>query len=200
MPFEAERRFVSAPLEATADDGGVRRIAGYAALFNVLSDDLGGFREKIVPGCFAGACEKNDVRALWNHDSNYVLGRTTNGTLVLKEDSRGLHVTCFPPDTQWAKDAMVSIGRGDVNQMSFGFRTLDDAWTTERGKGVRMLINVMLFDVSPVTFPAYPDTRVAVRSMARWEEEMRSVTSQCFNNKIDMLRRKLKLKYRSIGS
>jgi len=143
-------------------------ISGYAAVFGQLSDDLGGFRERIRPGAFAETIEADDIRALWNHDANYVLGRTANGTLILTEDDRGLRFTVTPPDTSWARDALTTIARGDVDQMSFGFRTPDggDSWTSESGQAIRELVRVELFDVSPVTYPAYPQTSAEARSKA----------------------------------
>lgn len=159
-----ERRAWQARLEVRAEEGQRPQIRGYAAVFDVLSEDLGGFRERIARGAFAGA-ENHDVRALWNHNSDYVLGRTVSGTLRLIEDETGLRVVIDPPDTQWARDALVSIQRGDVSQMSFGFIALDDTWETrDDGTLIRTLRKVRLFDVSPVTFPAYPQTSVAVRS------------------------------------
>lgn len=165
------RRFPVEELRVIRKEGEAAVIEGYAAVFNKWSEDLGGFREKIRPGSFAKSITKDDVRALWNHDSNYVLGRNTNGTLKLSEDTRGLHVEIDPPDTQWARDHMVSIERGDVTQMSFGFFTVADDWNYPDEKGMakgklaeRELIEADLFDVSPVTYPAYPQTKVAVRS------------------------------------
>lgn len=138
-------------------------IRGYAAMFEKFSDDLGGFKEKIAAGAFAKAV-KDDVRALWNHDPNYVLGRTKAKTLRLKEDQEGLAIEINPPDTQWARDLLVSIDRGDVSQMSFGFRVVKDEWNKQNTKmPERTLLEVRLFDVSPVTFPAYPQTSVSVR-------------------------------------
>lgn len=143
---------------ATDDEPPV--IRGYAAVFDQLSDDLGGFREKIRPGAFARSLEESDVRALWNHDANYVLGRNRARTLHLDEDAHGLRVTIMPPDAQWARDLIASMERGDVDQMSFGFYTREEAWPEPR---TRELIDVELFDVSIVTYPAYPQTSAAVR-------------------------------------
>lgn len=150
---------------AAAADDQPTKIEGYAAVFNVLSDDLGGFREKIIPGAFAESILVDDVRALFNHDPNYVLGRNISGTLQLAEDDHGLKISITPPDTQWARDITESIRRGDVDQMSFGFMTISDQWREEEGKTTRDLIKVKLFDVSPVTFPAYPQTVVAARDI-----------------------------------
>jgi Escherichia/Staphylococcus phage prohead protease len=143
------------------------RIIGHAAVFNQLSDDLGGFREKIQPGAFADTIKDGDIRALWNHDANFVLARTKSGTLKLSEDQVGLAIDAELPDTNFARDLLRSIERNDVDQMSFGFRVLPkgDSWRMEDGGLVRTLTKVELFDVSPVTFPAYPQTDVQARSL-----------------------------------
>jgi Escherichia/Staphylococcus phage prohead protease len=165
-----EKEIRAFPVELrVAADGESKKLVGHAAVFDQLSSDLGGFREKVAPGAFADAVE-GDVRALWNHDPNFVLGRTKSGTLRLNEDPTGLAIEVDPPDTQAARDLMTSIGRGDVDQMSFAFRTIKDSWETTNGGEVRTLEKVELLDVSPVTFPAYPQTDVAVRSHDAWKE------------------------------
>jgi HK97 family phage prohead protease len=148
-------------------------IEGHAAVFDSWSETLGGifpFKEKVKRGAFASSLEKDDIRALFNHDPNYVLGRNKAGTLQLKEDERGLFVKIFPPETAWAKDLRTSISRGDINQMSFGFTVEEDEWRYEGGYDVRELRKVKLFDVSPVTFPAYTATDVGVRAMESYQE------------------------------
>ena len=168
--IEIERRNVGvSELRSIIDDSGMRHITGYAAVFNTFSDDLGFFREKIDPGAFAETIINDDIRALWNHDSNYVLGRNVSRTLTLSEDDQGLKIDIAPPDTQWARDLATSIDRGDISQMSFGFRTISDRWEMKNGDEVRTLEKVQLFDVSPVTYPAYPDTRVGLRSKESWK-------------------------------
>lgn len=165
MPDDIERRFVVGELRAFENEG-TRHIVGYAARFNQLSEDLGNFREQIAPGFFNGV-ENDDVRALFNHDPNYVLGRSINGTLRLSQDNEGLAVDITPPDTSWARDVMVSIGRGDISQMSFAFTIAEngDKWEKVDGKWIRTLLQKgRLLDVSPVTYPAYPQTSTAVRS------------------------------------
>ena len=161
-----ERRYMPVTeLRAIEGENGLRKISGYAAVFEKLSEDLGYFREKIQPGAFKNTIKADDIRALWNHDSNYILGRNRSGTLSLSEDDHGLKIEIDPPDAQWARDLMTSIERGDVDQMSFGFRTITDSWQLVDGEDIRTLIEVKLFDVSPVTFPAYPDTEVGLRSL-----------------------------------
>jgi HK97 family phage prohead protease len=141
---------------------------GYAAVFNELSRDLGGFREQIIPGAFAEAIDTDDVRALINHDSNFVLGRNRAGTLALREDARGLAVEITPPDTAFARDLIVSMERGDVTQMSFAFRVSPNGenWAKNAdGVWVRSVKRARLYDVSVVTYPAYIQTDVAMRSL-----------------------------------
>jgi HK97 family phage prohead protease len=158
-------------LRAIKSDDGIK-FEGYAAVFNKLSEDLHGFREKIKPGAFKIALKNSDTRALFNHDSNFVLGRKSAGTLKLKEDKKGLYTEIDPPDTQWARDLAQSIERGDINQMSFGFMLEEDKWEETKNGIIRTLVKVKeLADISPVTFPAYPDTTVALRSKDKWDEE-----------------------------
>ncbi len=194
-----ERRTWEAQIEVREVEGEGPKIVGYAAVFNQLSDLLfGQFREKIAPGAFAQSLG-DDVRALWNHDSNYVLGRTTAGTLRLSEDTHGLQVEIDPPDTQWARDLMVSIRRGDVSQMSFGFVVPDggDEWETgEDGIIIRTLKRVQLMDVSPVTFPAYPQTTVTVRATATALRAQ--VVAEGDNAEVEELRAQLDLLRRKI--
>lgn len=155
-------------VEFRIDKEDTPRIHGYAAIFDKWSEDLGGFREIIRKGAFAKTIKEADIRALFNHDRNYVLGRTKNGTLELAEDKKGLAIDIDPPDAQWAQDLTASIERGDIDQMSFGFRMIKQKWNEEDKKNpTRELLEVELVDVSPVTFPAYPQTSVSVREHIR---------------------------------
>lgn len=170
--LELERRSVVLKelrvLESTAENPSEPVIEGYAAVFDSWSESLGGndpFIEKVCKGAFEQTIQEDDIRALFNHDPNYVLGRNKAGTLSLQEDDKGLLVRITPPNTQWAKDLLVSIARGDITQMSFGFTVELDRWSYEEGKDVRELLKVRLFDVSPVTFPAYTQTECGLRSL-----------------------------------
>jgi HK97 family phage prohead protease len=162
-----ERRFFQSEIRAEGEGDGSQapQLNGYAAVFDQLSVLLYGmFREKIDRGAFAASLT-DDVRALWNHDANLVLGRTKAGTLRLAEDAHGLRVEIDPPDTQAGRDALESIRRGDVDQMSFMFDVLEDTWDQDGdGQLIRTLRKVKLYEVSPVTFPAYQGTEVSARA------------------------------------
>lgn len=141
---------------------------GHAAVFDVQSEDLGGFTESISRGAFKRALQAGqDTVALFNHNQDYVLGRTTNGTLSLVEDPRGLAAQFEAPDTQYARDIRELVRRQDVNQMSFAFTVARDDWQErEDGSIHRRVLEVdRLYDVSLVTTPAYPQTSASsVRS------------------------------------
>ena len=109
----------------TRDDGDLKNIEGHAAVFDKISGTW--FLEQISPGAFAETIIQDDIRALFNHDRNYVLGRNTARTLTLAEDSEGLAVSIIPPDTQCARDLEVSIERGDITGMSIGFEILKES-------------------------------------------------------------------------
>lgn len=159
-------------LRIADSEGGGATIEGHAAVFDSWSETLGGifpFKEIVRKGAFNESIGKDDIRALFNHDPNYVLGRNRAGTLELVEDEIGLRVKITPPNTSWANDIMTSIRRGDITQMSIGFIVEDDKWSTKDGMDVREIRKVQLFDVSPVTFPAYTATDVGVRAMQEYD-------------------------------
>lgn len=140
-------------------------IKGYAIVFNKLSEDLGGFREQVAPTACSKTIASDDIRAAFNHDANYILGRNKAGTLLLEEDNKGISFEIDPPDTQWCRDLQVSIGRGDINQCSFKFNTIKDTWENKKdGSMLRTLDEIKLFDISIVTYPAYPQTSAKVRN------------------------------------
>lgn len=154
-------------------------LRGHAAVFNSLSDDLGGFREVLEPGAFRAALEKQpDVRLLFGHNGDTLipLARTKSGTLEIREDDTGLHVWARVAPTSFARDMRIAMERGDLDQMSFAFTLQEggDDWEntdtgvirTIRRDGIRDI-----FDVSVVTYPAYPETDVAMR-------ELRSAVAQ----------------------
>lgn len=178
------RTFASEMRAATAEDGRPC-IEGHAAVFNQLSGDLGGFVEIIEPGFFDNVLE-DDVRSLFNHDPNLILGRTASKTLEVKQDDSGIFQRTYPPvvdpeATTYAKDLMVSIKRGDITQQSFAFRVKSKwngdeedgyTWETVGDLIVRRLLKggcKRLYDVSPVTYPAYPQTDVSAQVRSQFE-------------------------------
>ena len=164
--MDREIRAIPAEFRIHQTENEPLKIIGYAARFNELSEEMWGMREKIAPGAFTETIGKSDVRALWNHDPNYVLGRTKNGTLQIREDEQGLFYEVTPPDAQWARDLVESIKRGDVDQSSFAFTVDVEQWDESNNPVIRTIVKVReLFDVSPVTYPAYPTATSGVRSL-----------------------------------
>lgn len=158
--MEIERRFV--PFAEFREDDEKKTIRGHAATFGDVYN-LGMFDERIAPGAFDGVMD-DDVRALFNHDSNFVLGRTKAGTLRMSIDERGLMTEIDLPESATA--IREAVARGDVDQMSFGFTVKRDSWEVlDEGRELRTIEEIgRLYDVSPVTFPANPNTDVALRS------------------------------------
>lgn len=157
-----ERRYV--PFAEFRADGDGNTLKGHPSTFGDPYD-LGHFDERVAPGAFDDVLG-DDVRALFNHDPNLVLGRTKSGTLRLSVDKRGLFSEIDLPESATA--LREAIKRGDVDQMSFGFTVQSDTWEVtneETGRELRTINKIgRLFDVSPVTFPANPNTDVALRS------------------------------------
>lgn len=177
---EFEQRMLQAQhceLRAVQPDGqeGAPRIVGYAAVFNQRSDTLGGmFVEIIAPGAFDEVLTQ-DTRALFNHDPNYLLGRTASGTLRLTVDERGLAYEIDTPNTATIRDLVVEpLRRGDMSGSSFAMRVAKggDSWHEEKdGLIVRTIYKIAeLRDVGPVAFPAYPDSSAAQRSLNAWKQ------------------------------
>jgi HK97 family phage prohead protease len=163
--------------ELRVEEEGKPKITGYAAMFDTWADIGGWFKESIRRGAFAKTIKEADIRALMNHDENYVLGRNKAGTLRLHEDSKGLAVEIDPVDATWSNDLLKSMKRGDISQMSFGFTVNKQEVDYDRDE--RVLTDVNLFDVSVVTYPAYPTTSAQVRSLFQKEkrEEKKEVTA-----------------------
>lgn len=168
--MQIEARMVHEPVQVRAD-GESRTLDGYAAVFNretVIGDF---FREVIEPGAFAAAMKGGDVRGLFNHSPDWVLGRTTAGTMRLTEDETGLrYEIVHNPDDPDHVRAMAKIARGDVTGSSFGFTVKRDSWTRPTKTGELPLRTIhevdWLRDVGPVTFPAYEETSVQARDAA----------------------------------
>lgn len=180
---DRETRFLTGQVEIrAAAETEKPRVRGYAAKFNVESEILGTherqFREVIAPGAFDNVLG-DDVRALFNHDPNFILARAVDGkgTLTIGVDETGLFYEFEPPDTQAGRDLVVSINRGDITQSSFSFTVEKDNWEGAReGDGTLIARRTIekfgrLYDVSPVTYPAYPDATVALRSLQEFRGE-----------------------------
>ncbi|MDR9793604.1 HK97 family phage prohead protease [Aeribacillus pallidus] len=147
------------------------KITGYAAVFNSKTSIGDWFTEVIAPGAFSRSISENDIRALFNHDWDNVLGRTKSGTLYLTEDERGLKFEIELPNTTVARDLVESLKRGDINQCSFGFIPVEEEWDYSVEPALRTLKDVDLFEISIVSLPAYADTEVSlVRSKEIGEE------------------------------
>lgn len=162
-------------LETRAEQDGEKHIiSGYASVFNsrtTIGNDW--WTEEIAPGAFTESINNNnDIRALFNHDWNMVLGRTKAGTLKLEQDDHGLKFEVELPDTTFARDLIESLKRGDINQCSFGFIPTAEEWDYSVEPAHRTITKVDLFEVSVVSIPAYDDTEV---SLVRSKEIANSV-------------------------
>ena len=157
---------VARRMEARAQGDDPGQISGYAALFDTptqIGGDKWGFEEVIAKGAFNDVLG-DDVRCLFNHDRNLVLGRTASKTLSLRVDATGLHYEVQLPPTAQARDLAALVQRGDVSESSFAFRVAEDAWEHDEDgdRTKRTILKVAaLLDVSPVTHPAYAGTTVA---------------------------------------
>lgn len=139
-------------------------VEGYASVFNQPADICGVYTEQIAPGAFDRTlATNNDIRALFNHDTGQVLGRTKADTLQLKEDDQGLAFSLNLPDTTTGRDLAVSLQRGDINQCSFGFYPTAEEWDySDPDNPVDTIRELDLVEISIVTFPAYEGTTAAL--------------------------------------
>lgn len=167
-----ERQLAGVRVQRRDDKSAV--IEGYAAVFYVAGDAGTEYRlwdnwfERIMPWAFDRALrERQDVRGLFNHDSNCLLGRTASKTLRLSSDGKGLRYEIDAPETQVGRDVAVSIERGDLSGSSFAFIATRTVWIEEQDRIIRQIEDVDLFDVGPVTYPAYDATSTTVRSAER---------------------------------
>jgi Escherichia/Staphylococcus phage prohead protease len=159
-----EVRFAATEVRVEPDES--PRLTGYAARFMSLSVDLGGFKERILPGAFKRSLESSeiDVLALAQHDIRKPMGRRSRGTLKLVEDGYGLRFDLSPANTTWTRDAIEGVSHGDLVGMSFGFVVRQDTLIQEGEEWIRELRDVDLYEISVVTDPAYPATSVNIRS------------------------------------
>ena len=161
-----ERRTTNGEVEARAKGSSIY-VEGYASVFEKRSGNLGGFIEKVKPSAFTKTLQEADVRALWNHDPQFLLGRTSAQTLDISVDNNGLYYRALLPNTSYGKDLAELLERRDVRESSFTFFKVQDEWDlTEEGYPMRSLVEVGLIDVAPVTFPAYEDATSGVARRA----------------------------------
>jgi len=173
-----EFRFSKSPVRAIGDGEGEKlpKIEGYAAVYYDAADPSTEYWlwddacERIMPGCFEDTIKSDEIVGLFNHEPDNLLGRNTANTLLLSTDAKGLKYTIDPPDTTIGRDVAKSLERGDLKGSSFAFETLSVTWKKEEQhptKGpifIRELVRVKLFDVGPVTYPAYSSTTAGIRS------------------------------------
>lgn len=160
-------------------EGESRMVAGLAAVYDSRTN-LGQFEEEIAPGAFDEAISVSDARALFNHDPNHLLARQSSGTLSLNDTSDGLAYSFEMPDTTLGKDLTVLMERGDLTQSSFAFTIAKGGqeWRTEERDGkqvdVRRITKIdRLYDVSPVTYPAYESATVGLRSWEAYRDSLK---------------------------
>lgn len=179
-------------IEARSDGGNT--IVGYASVFNKESENMGFFKETIKPGAFTRTLKENpDIRALLDHQTGKIIARTKAGNLKLKEDDRGLKVEIDPIDTTDGRDAIEWVKSGVVDGMSFGFRVIEDSWHIKDGINYREIIDVDLYEVSLVAFPAYPDTSVFLRSANEAWKEYSEKQAKPSKRLLDSAKRRIKL-------
>lgn len=177
----AECRFSAGKVQLVKRDGEKPTLTGYGAVFYKDGDPATQYQlwsdtfERIMPGAFDRALREDDVRSLFNHDSNIILGRNRAGTLKLSVDEKGLKYDVTPPDTQLCRDQVLTpIDRGDVSGSSFMFVPLRTVWVEEVRDGktiyLRQVEEVQLWEVGPVVFPAYEGTTTGLRASGELTE------------------------------
>ena len=168
---DRERRIISSGVKLEERAGSRPRLTGYGLVFERESEPLGGFTEVISRDVVIEPFE--DVVATFNHNPNALLGRQSSGTLELKRDERGIFYSIDVPETSIGKDVRELVSRGDIAGSSFTFDALEDSWQRENGINVRTLRRIAVYELGPVTFPAYPDTTAAARCLASWADRTR---------------------------
>lgn len=178
-----ERRIINHQIQIRAADDGRKILYGYAAVFDSPSADLGGFTEYVRKGAFTRSLKENEQKALWNHESSYLLGSTKAGTLRLWEDDVGLGYELTLPNTQMGNDVAELASRGDVDGNSFGFFIRDEEWDDSDKNAVKRYLNeVELFEISPTAFPAYPETSLGIRSAYDKYKQSEKKTVKSYEN------------------
>ena len=168
-----------------------QKLVGYVVKWNSPSQVLYcDFVESFAPKAFSDSlASSEDVRALFEHDHSKLLGRTSSGTLKLEEDSIGLRFELTPPDTTTGKDLLVSVSRGDITGMSFGFRAMEEEWKFDVEPYQRTVIKAELFEVTVTSIPAYPESSVEIakRSMVAAKEKTQNKSTALLSKWVDVM-------------
>lgn len=170
------RNLATNDIEIRELEDGTKTVKGYAVKWEMKSVTMGWrrFREQFKRGAFTDSLTNDNQFALWSHDTSKVLGRTKNGTLRLFEDEIGLRFELDLPNTTLGNDAYETIKRGDIDGVSFGFQMLKQEWDeADPDNVVRTVTNAKLLEISPVAFPAYPDSQVSARSHDPYDEHIK---------------------------
>ena len=188
-----ERRFIQtsiSKIELVKREDGPPGIVGYASVFFQDGDAGTEFElwrnvfERIMPGAFDKTLKRgNDVLALFNHDPSGILGRRSAKSLTLSVDQHGLRYEIQPPDTSVARDVIENVRSGNLTGSSFSFNITNEEWRKVDGKEIREITGVELFDVGPVTFPAYEGTDTGIRSVAARGMEVGLAEARASNQK-----------------
>lgn len=193
-----ETRVISVDKFQTREEDGKRYLDGYFSVFNQPYEVCAGWIEEIAPGAFSRTLrEGRDVKVLWNHNTDIVLGSTENRTAYLSEDERGLHGPVeINEEDQDAKNALARVARGDVRGCSFGFeiRGMEESWDDDGTYRTR-LTDVELYEVSPCTFPAYVQTSITARakeSLEKARERLEEAEEEKRNKWREEMRKRLK--------
>lgn len=193
--MEKEIRTWQSDVELRESEDGKRELTGYAVKWEQLSQKLGWyfrFQEKFTKGAFEDSLKADDQRALWNHNTDIVLGRTKNNTLSLSEDNIGLRFTIELPSTTWGNDVYASVKRGDVDGVSFGFKKVTEEWDeSDPDNVIRTIKKAQLFEVSPTPFPAYEgSSEVSARSIDSAYEDYKKANPDTPSVEINEQRKK----------
>jgi uncharacterized protein len=187
--MEMERRALPLKVTLDTDTDGNSYLEGYAIVFNEESRDLGGFTEVVSPEAVRNA-DFSDTVAVFNHDTNQLLGRVTSGTLTLSTDERGVKYRVSIPNTTLGNDVKELTKRGDLSGSSFAFSLAKngDKWEERGDKVLRTITSFgKIFDVSPVTHPAYPTTDVGLRSLNNFLESRKEPETKPIEDYIKQL-------------
>lgn len=167
MGKEIEKRFIH-EIRAKQNDEGKLVVVGTPIVYNAVTKLWEDVEEIIMPGAAADSIASDDVRAVWNHNTDIVLGRTKNATLKLVDGADGVACEIEFPDSEEGRSKFASVQRGDVDGMSFGFTPIDETWTARKEDSndiwTRTITRLKVWEVSPCTFPQYDETEISARS------------------------------------